>query len=206
MGNLILGVYDESNLAKSPNVIILSIRRIQIITVLHISSVSMCLKCCITKFPLRVGLICASREHQIYMHLQSTYDPSLLPKFNSTTLQTWWCTWGVMYKYTFFPSPCCSDPHRTVLQRVLYLQRTLRMCKMITKSLRRIASRYGFRNSLPNQQWKENDISSSSHSSCLQFLSLSKTGGKSLVIFTTWSVTQRSHIITPVVYSQVTQH
>ena len=76
------------------------------------------------------------------MHLQSTYDPSLLLKFNSTTLQTWWCTWEVMYKHTFFPSPCCSDPHRTVLQRVLYLQRTLRMCKMIMRSLRRIASRY----------------------------------------------------------------
>jgi len=47
-----------------------------------------------------------------------------------------------MYKYTFFPSPCCSDPHRTVLQRGLYLQRTLRMCKTITRSLRRTASRY----------------------------------------------------------------
>ena len=93
------------------------------------------------------------------MHLQSTYESPLLLKFNSTTLQTWWCTWEVMY--TFFPSPCCSDPHRTVLQQELYLQRTLRMCKMITRSLRRIASRYSFRNSSPNQQWKKNDISSS---------------------------------------------
>ena len=150
---------------------------------------------------LRVGLICASREHQIYMHLQSTYEPSLLLKFNSTTLHTWWCTWEVMYKHTFFPSPCCSDPHRTVLQWGLYLQRTLRMCKMITRSLRRTASRYGFRNSLPYQQWKKNDIRSSVIP-CLQFLALC-TNRRKKVILTTWSVAQTSHIFKPVVCSQV---
>ena len=43
----------------------------------HIPIALLCLKCCITELPLRVGLICASQLHEYLTTLQSAYERRL---------------------------------------------------------------------------------------------------------------------------------
>ena len=53
----------------------------------HILVTSLQLKRCIADFPLRVGFICASRMHQIFMYVSMKHILSSALKFSNTALQ-----------------------------------------------------------------------------------------------------------------------